>query len=100
MQPWWGSFIKNVALPDVGPALIVGFATTFAALMGMVMNFAFLFSGTTSTNPQLLLLEFILVDVGSAYAGYPGVDYWFRPRFRAQLQKLLGGAEKTARTTA
>ncbi len=114
VQPWWGSFIENFALPNVGLfnflvpwgeflvglALIVGFATIFAALMGMVMNFAFLFSGTTSINPQLLLLEFVLVAVGGAYAGYLGVDYWFRPWFRKQLASLFSTADSTAKTTA
>lgn len=54
VQSWWAGFIENVALPNVGLfnflvpwgeflvgiALILGLFTTFAALMGAVMNFA------------------------------------------------------------
>jgi thiosulfate dehydrogenase [quinone] large subunit len=67
VQSWWASFIENVALPNVGLfnvlipwgeilvgiALLLGIFTTFAALMGAVMNFAFMFSGTTSINPKM-----------------------------------------------
>jgi thiosulfate dehydrogenase [quinone] large subunit len=104
VQAWWADFLNGFAIPNVklfnvlipvgeflvGLALIVGFATLFAAVMGMVMNFAFLLSGTVSSNPNLLALEFILVALGGAYAGYLGVDYWFRPLYRSYLTKLLG----------
>ncbi|MEQ6378472.1 DoxX family protein, partial [Bacillaceae bacterium S4-13-56] len=64
VQGWWATFLENVALPSsglfsflvmwgellVGIALIAGILTTFATIMGMTMNFAFLFSGTVSTN--------------------------------------------------
>lgn len=110
VQAWWGDFLNNFALPNaklfnflipwgevlVGLALILGFATLFSAVMGMVMNFAFLLSGTVSSNPNLLALEFVLVALGGAYAGYIGVDYWFRPMYRNYLTKLLGGQGATA----
>ncbi|MFS8639452.1 MAG: DoxX family protein [Symbiobacteriaceae bacterium] len=114
VQGWWAAFLKGFALPNVGLfnflvpwgeflvglALIVGFATIFAAVMGMVMNFAFLLSGTISSNPNYLILEFILVALGGAYAGYLGVDYWFRPIWRKFLARIFGGAEATAKATA
>jgi thiosulfate dehydrogenase [quinone] large subunit len=104
VQEWWASFLQNFALPNVklfnflvmygeilvGLALIVGFATIFAATMGMVMNFSFILSGSTSTNPNLLILEIILITLGGAYAGYLGVDYWFRPIYRKFVDKLFG----------
>jgi thiosulfate dehydrogenase (quinone) large subunit len=80
----------------VGVALLLGFASLFATTMGMIMNSAFLLSGTTSINPKLLFLEVILLTLGGAYAGYLGVDYWFRPLFRNQVARLLG----TRRTKA
>jgi len=97
---WWGEFLNGFAIPNsklfnvlipwgellVGLALILGFATVFAAVMGAVMNFAFLMSGSTSSNPYLFALSFILVAAGGAYAGYLGVDYWFRPMFRKLLR--------------
>jgi thiosulfate dehydrogenase (quinone) large subunit len=111
---WWGHFLNNFALPNiklfnfmvpigeflVGVALILGFATLFAACMGALMNFAFLMTGSTSSNPYLFALQFILVAGGGAYAGYLGVDYWFRPLFRSFLAKLFGSAEATANNAA
>jgi thiosulfate dehydrogenase (quinone) large subunit len=110
---WWGHFLQNFALPNiklfnfmvltgellVGISLIIGFATIFAACVGALMNFSFLMTGSTSSNPYLLALSFILVAAGSTYAGYLGVDYWFRPWFRGQVARLFGaeaGASKAA----
>ncbi|MGE5672336.1 MAG: DoxX family membrane protein [Mycobacterium leprae] len=109
---WWGHFLNNFAIPNiklfnflvpygellVGLALIVGFASIFAAVMAAVMNFAFLMTGSTSSNPYLFALEFIMVALGGAYLGYVGVDYWFRPIWR----KLIGleGAGAGSKVTA
>jgi thiosulfate dehydrogenase (quinone) large subunit len=109
---WWGNFLKDFALPNiklfnamvlagellVGIALIVGFATLFAAIMGALMNFSFLMTGSTSSNPYLFALSFILVAAGGAYAGYLGVDYWFRPWFRSLLK--LDGASALTKSVA
>lgn len=98
VQPWFGSFLEHVALPHVsvfnvlvpwgeflvGIGLILGVCTTFAVLMGMVMNFAYLMAGTVSTNAQLLLLE-IFVIVSGYNAGRIGLDYFlFRSFHRRQ----------------
>jgi thiosulfate dehydrogenase (quinone) large subunit len=113
VQAWWAGFLQDFALPNVklfnflivggeilvGLALIIGFATLFAAVMGMVMNFAFLLSGTLSSNPNLLALEIVLVALGGAFAGYLGVDYWFRPWYRGQLNKLVGAKHAATHTT-
>jgi len=114
VQAWWGSFLESFALPNielfnflvpwgeflVGLALILGFASIFAAVMGMTMNMAFLLSGTVSTNANLLALQFILVALGGAYLGYIGVDYWFRPAYRKFVAKLTGGEGATAKAAA
>ncbi|MBB6285081.1 DoxX family protein [Geobacillus subterraneus] len=95
VQSWWAVFIENAALPNVGlfnflvpwgeflvgVALILGLFTTFAALMGAVMNFAFMFSGTTSTNPQMVLLT-VFILVAGANAGRYGFDHWVLPYLR------------------
>lgn len=110
VQAWWGDFLNSFALPNaklfnilipwgellVGLALILGFATIFAAVMGMVMNFSFLLSGTISSNPNYLILEFILVALGGAYAGYIGVDYWFRPLYRELVGRRSGATGAAA----
>ena len=114
VQGWWADFLEAVALPNaglfsflvaygevlVGLALILGFATIFSAVMGMVMNMAFLLSGTVSSNPNLFALQVIIVAVGGAYAGYIGVDYYFRPIYRNFMDKLLGVKDATAKASA
>ncbi|AEV18366.1 MULTISPECIES: DoxX family protein [Geobacillus] len=101
VQSWWAAFIENVALPNVGLfnflvpwgeflvgiALILGLFTTFAALMGAVMNFAFMFSGTTSTNPQMVLLT-VFILVAGANAGRYGLDRWVLPYLRERMGSM------------
>lgn len=95
VQSWWASFLENFAVPNVGLfnilvpygevlvglGLILGGFTWLAAFFGMVMNFAFLFSGTVSTNPQLLLLQIFIVVAGTN-AGRIGLDFFIQPHFR------------------
>ncbi|MFK9090736.1 DoxX family protein [Bacillus salipaludis] len=95
VQGWWAAFLENIALPNadlfsflvqwgevlVGIALILGLLTNFATLMGMVMNFSFLFSGTVSTNGQMILLAFFVLVAG-ANAGKFGVDRYAMPYVR------------------
>lgn len=92
VQAWWGTFLETVALPNaelftfvvmwgellVGIALILGIFTNFSALMGITMNFAFLFSGTVSTNPQMVLITVFIIAAG-ANAGKYGLDRWVIP---------------------
>ncbi|HWH68449.1 MAG TPA: DoxX family membrane protein [Candidatus Sulfotelmatobacter sp.] len=111
---WWGNFLNNFALPNVklfnfmvmygeilvGLALIVGFATLFACWMAIIMNFSFLMTGSTSSSPYLMVLAFMVVAWGGAYAGYLGVDYWFRPWLRSKLSGLFGNAPAAAKSAA
>lgn len=92
VQGWWAAFLEHVAMPGVnifnvmvplgeflvGVGLILGTFTTFAALMGMVMNFAFLFSGTVSTNAQMVLIQIFIV-IAAANAGKIGLDRYVLP---------------------
>lgn len=92
VQGWWAGFLKAVALPNaemfsfmvawgevlVGIALILGIFTSFAALMGITMNFAFLFSGTVSTNAQMVILT-LFVLIAGYNAGRYGLDRWVIP---------------------
>jgi thiosulfate dehydrogenase (quinone) large subunit len=110
VQGWWAAFLKHVALPNVeffnvlvvwgeilvGAALILGIFTTFSALMGAVMNFAFMFSGTTSTNPQMVLLTFFLLVAGFN-AGKWGVDYWVIPYLRQRFRRNPSYPSQTTR---
>ncbi len=90
---WYADFIRNFALPNaetfsylvvygeiaVGVALIVGLLTGIAAFFGTFMNLNFLFAGTVSTNPILLLLSLFLI-LAWRVAGWYGLDRWFLPK--------------------
>lgn len=87
VQTWWADFLSSFALPNVelfnflvpvgefavGLGLLLGCFTKTAMFFGLVMNFAFLFSGTTSTNPQLVLLGIFIIIAGTN-AGKFGLD--------------------------
>ncbi|MFE8695879.1 DoxX family membrane protein [Cytobacillus sp. FJAT-53684] len=95
VQGWWASFLEGVAVPNaglfsflvawgellVGLGLILGCLTTAAAFFGMMMNFAFLFSGTVSTNAQMVLLT-IFILVAGYNAGKIGLDRFVIPFIR------------------
>ncbi len=99
---WYADFIRDVALPNaqvfsylvaygevlVGLALVVGVATNFAALMGIIMNLSYLFAGTISKNPQMLLAEAAIVFAGLA-AGYYGIDRYLLPYLRTHLSRAV-----------
>jgi thiosulfate dehydrogenase [quinone] large subunit len=111
---WYAGFVREVALPNaqlfsymvaygevlVGIALIVGLFTNFAALMGIVMNLSYLFAGSISKNPQMLLAEVALVFAGLA-ASYYGIDRFLAPYLRKQLSwaRTPGRAGDTNRTS-
>jgi len=112
VQGWYASFIENVAMPNatffsylvvlgevlVGLALIVGIFTTFAALMGALMNLNFMLAGTLSSNPVLFALEAVIIWGGLA-AGYYGLDYFVRPWVQSTWQRLkdrVGAAPEAA----
>lgn len=109
VQPWWRAFLQVVALPNaelfsflvvwgevlVGLALILGLFTNFAALMGITMNFSFLFSGTVSINAQMAVITIFLIVAG-ANAGKFGLDRWVMPFIKNQLSKKQKGKKKVA----
>jgi thiosulfate dehydrogenase (quinone) large subunit len=111
VQEWYARLAQDYFLPNatvfsylvaygevlVGLALIVGLFTHFSALMGVIMNLAFLFAGSTSTNPQLLVVGLTIVLVGGVAAGYYGLDYFARPielkLFRHGRQRILNAPQ-------
>ncbi|MGG4467942.1 DoxX family protein [Paenibacillus alvei] len=109
VQGWWAAFLENVALPNaglftflvqwgellVGITLILGLFTNFAAIMGMMMNFSFLFSGTVSTNAQMILLA-IFVVVAGANAGKFGLDRYTMPYLKNVLTNKTNKRKKDA----
>lgn len=103
VYPTYTAFLEHFALPNVklidflipvgeflvGLGLIVGGLTAAAAFFGIMMNFLFLFAGTVSTNPWLMLLGMIVLVAG-ANAGKFGIDYYLLPWIRKGWTKLKG----------
>ncbi|MED3553404.1 DoxX family membrane protein [Cytobacillus praedii] len=95
VQAWWASFLEGIAIPNaglfsflvawgellVGLGLILGCLTTAAAFFGILMNFSFLFSGTVSTNAQMVLLT-IFILIAGFNAGKFGLDRFVIPFVR------------------
>lgn len=95
IYPTYTAFIENLVLPNVklvnimipigeflvGLGLILGALTTAAAFFGVMMNFMFLFAGTVSTNPWMVLLGMIVLVAGPN-GGRFGADYFLLPMIR------------------
>ena len=77
---WEGFFGKLIAFGEVavGLGLIFGAFVGLAAVGGAFMNLNYLLAGTSSTNPVLLLLGFLLVLAWKT-AGYIGLDRYLLP---------------------
>ncbi|TXK76627.1 DoxX family membrane protein [Paenibacillus sp. N3.4] len=95
-------FLKNFALPHagwfnvivpwgellVGLGLLIGALTTTAMFFGVLMNVMYMFAGTVSTNPWLMLLGFIILAAG-ANAGKFGVDHVILPYLHKWFDKIV-----------
>ena len=98
---WYASFLQSAVLPHlvlwsnavtvgeilVGLGLIVGLCTGVAAFFGSFMNLNYLFAGTVSTNPLMLVLG-LGIMLAYRVAGSWGLDRYARPYFK----KLCGAA--------
>lgn len=74
----WFSWLVAYGELAIAVGLLLGTLTGIAAVFALLMNFAFLFAGTTSVNPLLVLLEGTIV-VSWRVAGYYGLDRWVLP---------------------
>lgn len=95
IYPNYVAFLKHVALPNVqmfnlfvpwgeflvGVGLILGCLTTTSAFFGILMNFIYMFAGSVSVNPWMVLFGFIILAAG-ANAGKFGADYVMLSRLR------------------
>lgn len=98
VYPTYVSFLENFAVPNaglfsflvawgevlVGLGLILGALTVWAAFFGVVMNFSFMFAGTISTNPWMLLISMFILVAG-VNAGRFGLDRWIYPYFNSRF---------------
>jgi thiosulfate dehydrogenase (quinone) large subunit len=74
----WFSYVIVFGEMAIGVGLILGAFVGLAAAGGLLMNMAFLLAGTTSTNPVLVMLGFLLI-LAWKNAGYVGLDYFLLP---------------------
>lgn len=100
VQPWYGSFIKNFALPHakifsylvasgeflVGISLIFGALTLVGLLVGAFMNLNYMLAGTISTNPNDYTVAMILLFAGAGVYKI-GVDYYLLPLLKKLFKK-------------
>ncbi|WP_332633341.1 DoxX family protein [Halalkalibacter flavus] len=111
MYPNYVSFLEGIAIPNadlfsfmvawgevlVGLGLILGVFTSAAAFFGVVMNMSFLFAGTISSNPWMILISMFILAAG-ANAGRYGGDRWVLPYLKSVVfknrnnEKGFGGA--------
>jgi len=77
---WENVFGKLIAFGEtaVGLGLILGAFTGIAAVSGAFMNLNFMLAGSSSSNPVLLLLGFLIVLAWKT-AGYIGIDRFLLP---------------------
>jgi thiosulfate dehydrogenase [quinone] large subunit len=82
---WFGPLI-SVGETLVGIALILGALVGVAAFFGIMMNVSFLLSGSTSSNPIMLLLGIALI-LAWKVAGWIGLDRWLLPALGTPWQR-------------
>lgn len=92
VSAWYGWFLAHAVLPHAtlianivtigeitaGAALVLGAFTGIAAFAGAFMNLNYLFAGTVSINPILLIIELFLILAWRS-AGWLGFDRWLLP---------------------
>lgn len=100
VSSWYAWFISSIALPNatflsyivtfgellVGIGLILGAFTAFAAFGGIFMNLNYLFAGTVSINPLMLIIQIVLV-LAWRVSGWYGGDY-FIYRYLSKTARL------------
>ncbi len=86
--PYEGAFSHLVAWGEilVGLGLLLGVFTSVAAFFGIVMNLSFLFAGTISTNPWMIMISMFIIAAG-VNAGRYGGDRWVLPYLKGLVKK-------------
>lgn len=89
---WYAVWLKDVILPNasvfshivaygellVGLGLVVGAFTGIAAFFGAFMNMSYLFAGTVSVNPIMVVIQLGLI-LAWRVAGWWGLDRYILP---------------------
>ncbi len=108
VQDWWAFILKHVMLPNVdilnhliplgeffvGLGLLLGCFTHVSLRFALVMNFAYLFSGSVWVNPQMIALSLLLLhaDRNASRVGIDGMifDSLFRKPAPAKAPPMKG----------
>ncbi|MHB8928290.1 MAG: DoxX family membrane protein [Bacillota bacterium] len=91
----WFSYAIALGELAVGVGLVLGLATTTAAIFAALMNLSYMLAGTTSTNPVLYTLAILIVLAGEN-AGWFGADRFFLPFARNLFHRSPQSAKSTA----
>jgi thiosulfate dehydrogenase [quinone] large subunit len=77
---WYTWFSKVIIAGEllVGLGILLGGLTAIAALCGLLLNFSFMYAGSASSNPTLILLEAMIL-YGWRTAGWWGLDRFLLP---------------------
>jgi thiosulfate dehydrogenase [quinone] large subunit len=70
----------------IGIALIVGAFTGIAAFLGALLNFSFMFAGSSGANPGMVLVSLFLV-LAWRNAGWYGLDRYLLPKLGVPWQR-------------
>lgn len=72
---WHGWFADLVAWGEllIGIGFLVGGLVGVTAFFALLMNFSFLYAGTTSSNPTLIIVQVVII-LGWRVAGWWGAD--------------------------
>lgn len=109
VQGWYGAFLKDLILPNVGffsyvitfgevlvgLGLLVGALTGIAAFFGLFMNLNFMLAGAVSINP-ILGIACLLLVLAWRVAGYYGVDRYLLPLLGTPWTGTLANQEKVS----
>jgi thiosulfate dehydrogenase [quinone] large subunit len=87
----WVSRVVVVAEVAIGVALVLGLFTGVFALLGLVLNFSYMFSGAAGVDPAFVIAAILLV-LAWRNAGWIGLDGLMLPH--------LGAARRQAATAS
>jgi thiosulfate dehydrogenase [quinone] large subunit len=88
----WLSRLVVISEVVIGVALILGLFTGIAALLGLVLNFSYMFVGAAGVDPAFLLAAILLV-LAWRNAGWIGLDGLMLPHLGATRQRTATASQ-------
>jgi thiosulfate dehydrogenase [quinone] large subunit len=94
----WMSRVVVVAEVAIGAALILGLFTGVFALLGLVLNFSYMFSGAAGVDPAFVIAAVLLV-LAWRNAGWIGLDGLMLPHLGAARRQPATAAPRDPHLT-